>query len=317
MNEEGIPDLNGIARIIEATNGTLAELKQYLALTPEDALDRVESRKTKRILRDIKRIKKQGKELGIDQEGIEDLIVDVFRRHTRTSSYERTLALAAPMIEHPENATRIDPEWLDAFRNNTETVYDEDVRRIWAVLLAGEIDNQGSFSKRTMSTLKDMSKSDASAFEKLCSFSIDVSELSKETRDPLPILFQDTLEGSATYMDGILSLMDLTALESLGLITILGIERSLFFEVGTSHILKVGDIMIEVANKGGEDKKLKFKNFSLTPLGKELSKLCNLGNGDGFLDRIISDWKSKGLSLSEVRLVEKGGKARAQTLREF
>lgn len=66
----------------------------------------------------------------------------------------------------------VDQDWLMRFFNTVEDVGNEEMQEIWARLLAGEVKKPGTFSLRTLETLRNMTQEEAVAFEKMCTHCI-------------------------------------------------------------------------------------------------------------------------------------------------
>ena len=65
-----------------------------------------------------------------------------------------------------------DPDWNARFVNYVQDVSSDDMQRIWARLLSGEVESPGRTSLRTLDTLSKMVKKDAEAFRDMCDFVI-------------------------------------------------------------------------------------------------------------------------------------------------
>lgn len=63
-----------------------------------------------------------------------------------------------------------DHDWTARFFDCVKDVSDEDMQRLWARILAGEVESPGKTSLRTLETLRNMSKSDAEMFKGICDF---------------------------------------------------------------------------------------------------------------------------------------------------
>ena len=63
-----------------------------------------------------------------------------------------------------------DPDWTARFFNEVQDVSSEDMQKIWAKILAGEVESPGRTSLRTLDTLRDMTKKDAKMFTDICDF---------------------------------------------------------------------------------------------------------------------------------------------------
>jgi len=67
------------------------------------------------------------------------------------------------------NDVKPDPDWTVAFFAECEDVSDADMQAFWGRLLADEVAQPGSFSRRTLSVLRTLSPADARLFRRLCS----------------------------------------------------------------------------------------------------------------------------------------------------
>jgi hypothetical protein len=68
------------------------------------------------------------------------------------------------------NKEPVDPDWLARFETLARDILDEDVQRLWAKILAGEISRPGHFSVRSLNVLSVMTKAEAEKFCLLCKF---------------------------------------------------------------------------------------------------------------------------------------------------
>ena len=66
-----------------------------------------------------------------------------------------------------------DPDWTARFFDYAQDVSSEDMQKIWAKILAGEVENPGRTSLRTLDTLRNMTKRDAEMFRDMCDFVIN------------------------------------------------------------------------------------------------------------------------------------------------
>ena len=66
-----------------------------------------------------------------------------------------------------------DPDWTARFFDSVQDVSSEDMRKIWAKILAGEVESPGRTSLRTLDTLRNMTKKDAEMFRNICGFVFD------------------------------------------------------------------------------------------------------------------------------------------------
>ena len=66
-----------------------------------------------------------------------------------------------------------DPDWTARFFDCVQDVSSEDMQKIWARILSGEVESPGGTSLRTLETLRNMTKRDAELFQDICDFVID------------------------------------------------------------------------------------------------------------------------------------------------
>ena len=67
----------------------------------------------------------------------------------------------------------VNPDWAARFFDCVKDVSDDEIKIIWAKILAGEIKSPGSYSKSTLNALWNLDAEDASAFVRLCGFVVD------------------------------------------------------------------------------------------------------------------------------------------------
>lgn len=77
------------------------------------------------------------------------------------NAYEEVLALDSVSTEP------VDCDWLNSFFDFVGNISNEEMQKLWGKLLAGEIERPGSFSIRTLDTLRKLTSKEASVFQKL------------------------------------------------------------------------------------------------------------------------------------------------------
>ena len=65
-----------------------------------------------------------------------------------------------------------DHDWAARFFSSVQDVSSEDMRRIWAQILAGEVETPGATSVRTLATLRNLAPSEARAFSRITRYRI-------------------------------------------------------------------------------------------------------------------------------------------------
>ena len=127
------------AKALQSVDTTIEPARRMVEITPEDITQSVEYQGRKRLANVASVVEDAADELG-------DKVV---------SDHEP------------------DPDWTARFFNDVQDVSSEDMQKIWARILAGEVESPGRTSLRTLDTLRNMTKSDAVMFRGVCDFVMD------------------------------------------------------------------------------------------------------------------------------------------------
>lgn len=196
-----------------------------------------------------------------------------------------------------KTAKGLPPESLDAILEGSKTAYDDTIRSMWAKLVAGESLEPGTFSKRTMSVLSDMSSADAKAFGRLCSMCVFKANGLTIESEALVILQED--ESKTSFNGEAFTYSDRSSLESFGLIDS---TLSCFFEVrpGGKDSVIAGSEIIVLENRSKST--IEFTTSPVfTKTGVQLSRLCEIGIGEGLSYYLTQMASKKGLVAYSMR----------------
>jgi len=83
---------------------------------------------------------------------------------------------AVPLLAANAPFQEMNDDWITNFFDKCRIISDEQMQQLWSKVLAGEANQPGSFSKRTVNLLGSMDKNDASQFSRLCSFNVMIQE---------------------------------------------------------------------------------------------------------------------------------------------
>lgn len=188
-----------------------------------------------------------------------------------------------PLIKNPSGADKINSDWVDDFQDKAARCSDPDLQKIWSQILAGEIDSVGRFSKKILSTLAILDRTDAEAFKALCSYAAkQYHPEASNSVAPAIYLFlttDDTRDGN--YNNNAVTISEIETLNEIGLINWMAWNR-LDLPPGTSTILETSKETIVLMNKGSETVQKATANYMLTKTGIALSSLCELGTAVNF-----------------------------------
>ena len=84
----------------------------------------------------------------------------------------RIVQLAVPQLDESARPGLISEDWGANFRDKANTCSDPEMAELWAQLLAAEVNNPGSYSRKTVNVMADLEPSDARLFKALCDFRI-------------------------------------------------------------------------------------------------------------------------------------------------
>ena len=105
-----------------------------------------------------------------------------FQEEKRQNNIGAVVGLAATELDDKEVQNHeIDHDWVARFFSDVQDVTSEHMQRIWAKILAGEVETPGRTSLHTLSILKNMSQRDAELFEEVSRFVFDRFILNEET----------------------------------------------------------------------------------------------------------------------------------------
>ena len=119
----------------------------------------------------------------------------------------------------------MEDDWITNFFNKSRMVSDSGMQSLWALVLAGEANAPGTYSKRTVNCVSELDKTDAELFSNLCNFGWVIGA------NFMPLVFEVQAEICNKYGINFTALSDL---ESIGLIRFAGIAGFKFTEIPKS-----------------------------------------------------------------------------------
>lgn len=191
---------------------------------------------------------------------------------------------AVPLIEEDAKAEEMDNDWIGHFFDKCRLISDKEMQKLWSAVLAGEANSPGAYSKRTVSILSSLDKSDASLFETLCSFCCDMNA-------PIPLVFDYEMP---VYSDAGLTFAAIDHLNSIGLIS--------FMQTGYVEDLKEQE-RVEVRYHGAStiveypdplSTEIRVGQVTLTRVGEELASVCTTAPREGFFAFVKVCWRQFG-----------------------
>lgn len=153
-----------------------------------------------------------------------------------------------------------DFDWFLRFFESASNVSNEDMQKLWATILAGEVTNPGSFSLRTLDTVYNMSQNEAMIFLEATKIIIDDSFFFSAMGD-----VGQEINEQYGYNNDVLRLF-----EEIGLVNGLRMESALELSPGESSGFTNGKHLLLFTPKGEESISLRYTCYNLTLVGRQL-----------------------------------------------
>jgi hypothetical protein len=202
----------------------------------------------------------------------------------KQENMEAITAKALPQLKPGARPEDMDRDWITNFFDKARLYTAEDMQLLWAKVLAGEANNPGSFSRRTVNLLGSMDRHDADAFTTMCRFSAYMPEVQ-------PLVFQ---LGHPTFAP---SSNLLFHLEGIGLVTL---SLSGYFHKDLSRRLSVTYFShsFTIHFPSDANNNLDVGHLLFTRVGTELASICRAEPVDGFVEYIAAHWRENGLDVT-------------------
>jgi hypothetical protein len=158
------------------------------------------------------------------------------------------------------------------------------MQNTWARILAGEANNPGSFSRKTVNIVADLDKDDATAFILFCNFTWRIREL------PRPLIYDLDHEIYATtgMNKGVCS-----HLASLGLVDYTDPIIS-WINVQEGEEFSYHD-QVRILTETNSQSRLITGHAGFTLAGFQLYQICDTTPADEFYDYVLGEWESQGI----------------------
>lgn len=201
---------------------------------------------------------------------------------------EIVAAAAAPQEPRPEAPPPSD-DWVSAWREGAERVSDEELRKLWARLLASEVVSPGAFSLRTLAFVRTLNHADAEAIRSLAQFVAGSDRIFKAP---------NALEAAG------LNFTKLLHLEEIGLLS--GVSGVGGLQV--QYDVPAGNrLLVVIRNRAeffraAERKQISLPCYKLTSIGSEVVKLdVSSAVPEAYLNEVRQMFNAHGLTPAPVQ----------------
>jgi len=214
------------------------------------------------------------------------LIRFVAEETKKQSNIEEITNNAVKELSDGAKPNEIENDWIAHFFDKCKLVSDKEMQLIWGKVLAGEANNPGLYSKRTVEFLSLIDKQDASLFEQLCRFSLKIG-----THTPIIYDIKDEI-----FEKNGITFSALKHLAEIGLISFSGITGYARQKLPQIYpVVYYGELVFIQFNKESENT-LEIGKVLLSKVGHELAPLASSHPVDGYLEYIVDKWSKKGIA---------------------
>ncbi|PIR55173.1 hypothetical protein COU74_02095 [Candidatus Peregrinibacteria bacterium CG10_big_fil_rev_8_21_14_0_10_36_19] len=230
---------------------------------------------------------------GIEQRSLSRVLKESV---TQQSNIDNIVTNSIPELKPNGRPEQIEDDWIASFFNRAKHVSDTDMQMLWSKILAGESNQPGSFSKRTIDFLGALEKHEAELFRDLCTYNWMID---KDTKEYRPFIHNHLNE---IYSKRNLTFSELQHLDKIGLIhfqenplahyTIKNVNKNCKIWYQNSMYSLVFPKDENMLNTG---------QVILTYMGHELSKIFTPQFDQVFVDFMIDDiWKRAGIVAQKI-----------------
>ena len=178
-------------------------------------------------------------------------------------------------------------DWVLNFFDKCKYASDEQMQEVWAKLIAGEANDPGTFSRKTVNLVADMDSDTANLFSTYCRFILSVGN------QGVPLIVMDESNDiPAIYRDQGVDLNSLRLLAESGLIMIAFEHLSVLIDYTMSGLPETVQL-----SYGGQNANVKCPGGSIsigvsypTLVGGQLARLCTREPVEGFFEFMIERW---------------------------
>ncbi|NJO80666.1 MAG: DUF2806 domain-containing protein [Cyanobacteria bacterium RM1_2_2] len=200
--------------------------------------------------------------------------------------------------ENKVSEEKPESEWINRFFEIAENISTEDLQYLWGKILAGEIQKPGSFSLRTLETLKNMSRQEAENFCKLGRYVLRLRDMAFYI-DPEQYIFN---------RENTLGFKEIFALKDAGIVADSDLLNFSFepCSAGTTSQLLYGSLII-LFEREKDTSKIASKVGVLTKAGAELLKLVSIEPDMEYIQAIAQLFYVEGMKVAWATVLREEG----------
>lgn len=195
-------------------------------------------------------------------------------------------------LEEIENPQELDKDWFLKWMEISQYVSKENIQKILAKIISGEVKKTGTFSLRTLEIIKNLSKEELDIFQRLCDISYSIPSFGDEFTCVICEPFGSPGDNSLGKFN--LFYSDLTKIQDAGLIhTSLTAWREMEIPLIFTFPFTLGDEKFTFL-QGDDTEEMKKRNkiINFTKAGLELRSVLNIKRNNDYSKEFI-EWMEK------------------------
>ena len=206
---------------------------------------------------------------------------------TNQANIESVVQKAIPHLNDNTAPEDIEDDWITNHLDRCRIVSDGEMQEIWARILAGQANNPGSFSRKTVNLMADLDKRDAELFMNLCRFRWGVNH---EVR---PLVFDVRHD---IYNRCGINFASLRQLEALGLAHFDDLSGFVILDLPQKVPTIYHNRSLSLTFPSDSEVNLNIGKVLFTQYGSELSRVVRTnfieGFFEGFFEYVCDQWAS-------------------------
>ena len=224
-------------------------------------------------------------DVGIDSTDVENLMRRMQQRVlqeeiTKQQNVDAIVSNAAEELSGKQQVAKepVDADWATRFINIAKEIRSDDMQHIWGKILAGEIENPGSFSLRTLDRIRNISQNEAIAFQGIIPLLINIGS---------NLVIPSNSEMLAEY--GV-KFADILLLDDCGLLTS---RSSMLMDISVSKVNKThihnGMLIAFLTGYAEKAENISSGVYVLTKAGQELYNIIAQNGNNEFFYRYLEE----------------------------
>jgi hypothetical protein len=210
------------------------------------------------------------------------------REARRQQNVESITLQALPALPSPDQISNqpVSEDWTSRFFEECQDISDAQMQQIWARIMAGEVARPGSFSPKTLSIVRDLTKTDANLFARLCQFIWDIPTVGR-----IPIIPNNT---APAIVDAGLYFSALMHLTSIGLIEFSSAPPYKMDTAEKELTPSYYGNVYTLFSKNGGQRDLPVGQVILTAFGNELATIATVEPNESCKQLALEFWAAEG-----------------------